>query len=585
MNESAIQRMRNSGTARESIICIVCFRDGGLRLWCVRLPACYWSLFSHSLLLSRLFWVIDLKTAETKDDILAQLHRANIRFDDIDQAQLEDEITNGSAQNLARSLHHRLLVRPFHTTKLYFKKLKYTRTLQVMVLCNVINRLLQRSELSMSDYGQHFVEDLTASLPRVLRILAYETGDSTFRVVTMSSCIRIMTSMATKECQESIPPLIDSLLILFTGAPLLSVPSDILIDAASAIASLVTLVNDGRMVEKVKEESGALISILSNELTGTQPENALVALSQLGRIPVLCSIMTKRRGLLTALNKLLFNSSVAIREKNIALISMLVSSYTAETSLFFECNLTLMARALAKAASKETNLKVKMTLVKALGELILKKDLDREHADEIMTILFIMAISCDTPDGPAIDSALSYLRAACNMAQSTEILSNVVHFTTSPFAMVRITALDLLKDITFWKPDSTALLLASTDMLERFCLIVTHGCNADCFSVTEICKQIVFENQYHATFCSNLSILSAFVCFVSTEPAPNRAAYTVAVGVLLDLMATQLNHFLQFSDLLLPWLVKMANRTSDENLNARFVSTIIRYSSAILDKT
>jgi hypothetical protein len=524
-----------------------------------------------------------LKSAVTKDDILAQFHTANIRFDDIDKEQLDDEIKNGSAQDLARHLHHRLLVRPLHKTKRYLKKLNNTRTLQAMVLCHVIDQLLRRSDLPVSDYGQQFVEDLSASLPRVLQTLSYGIGYSTIRLVTISSCIRIMRRIATALSQP-IGPFIDSLLILFKVTSV-TVPSDILIDAACAIASFVALDKTGQMNGKVEEYSGALISILATAASSDfQLEDTLVALSQLARIPALGSVMAKQRGLVIAVNKHLSDNSVDIRTEATTLNIMLISRYGCanETPMLFECNLALIARALTMAALKEVDMKLQLSLIKALSELTQKEDLDIEQADQIKKALFEIASSNDTGDGPAIESALSYLHGASNCVHSVNILYNVVHFTTSQYAKVRVAALELLKDITFWKPDSAVLLLSGTNMLDSFSFIVTHGSDADCCSVTEICEQIVFDNQNHAAFCANAAILPSLVRLLTVEPVTNRVAYTRAVCVVLELMATRLDHFVQFSKFLLPWLVKVANRTSDEDMKACLVSTIIRFSSAIL---
>lgn len=555
----------------------------------------------------------DLKTAETKDDILAQLNKANVRFDDIDQEQLDDEIKSGSAQSLARSLHHRLLVRPLllhhhqgnikgNSKRLsYFQTLNTTSTLQVMVLCNVIDQLIRRSDLSMSDYGPQFVDDLSASLPRVVKILALGESESschsTIRFVTISSCIRIMRRIVTA---ASASPFIDALLILFNDRVATThVPSDILIDAACAITSFVLpLVTDKKMIagqqlqqptiiDKVvdKSNSDALLAILGAAVSTDSLQGiALDALWQLGQISVIGEMMAKRRSLVTAANKHLNDGSADIRKKAIALIGLLVANYSDDkTPFLFECNLTLISRSLTKASLKEGHPKLRMSMLEVLMQLIKKEGLDFEHSCQIMETFFKIATSTDTEEESAMESALAYLFAASYAAHTVDVLSSIVNFTTSPYAKVRATSLALLKDITFWKPDSATLLLSATSMIESFSLIVTHGSDADCCLVVEISKQIVFETRNHASFCGQSEILAALVRLVTTEPITNRAAYTLAIGVLLDLTSTQLVRFLPYSNVLLPWLVKLANRTSDEDMKARLISTIVRLSSAILE--
>lgn len=515
---------------------------------------------------------------------MEQFNNANIRFDGIDQAQLDVEIKNGSAKSLARSLHHQLLVRPLQSNKqLYFQKLNKTRTLQAMVLCNVIDRLVRRSYLSIWEFGQQFADDLSASVPRVVKILAVEQGYSTIRFVTICSCIRIMRRIATMS-SKSIFQFADSLLFLFRG---MTLPSDILIDAACAIASFVVLDKSGLLIDKVDENSGALLSLLgaaasTDSLRGV----ALAALSKLGHIPSIGSLMSRRRGLVRAVSKHLLDDSVFIRKKSVALLRLLIANYGEKngTPLLFECNLSLISRSMTNSALKEGNQKLQMSMIRGMSELIQKSDLALKYRSHIMETFMEIAVSCGiSEERCAMESSLAYLRAANEAPRSVGLLSNVIHFTTSPFAEVRATALLFLKDLTFWKPDSATQALSSTNMLQTFSLIIAHGSDSDCCLVTEICKQIVFDAQNHEALCSNSDILASMVCMVTTEPVRNRAAFTIIVDILLELMAkSQIDHFLQFSNVLLPRLVKLANRTSDDFTKERLVSTIVRYSSAIL---
>jgi hypothetical protein len=247
-------------------------------------------------------------------------------------------------------------------------------------------------------------------------------------------------------------------------------------------------------------------------------------------------------------------------------------------------NLNLIVNALTAAASKESRTKVQVSIISALGDLIERHCLNSEQRSTIMECFLEIAES-DSADGPVIASSLSYLQAAGKISESNEILSNIVQFTTSPYAKVRAKSLWLLRDLSSFNANTTTtFLLNKTDMLESFSLIIAYGSNSDCLDVLHICKLLISTNG-HKCFCEYSAILKAFIGLVTMEPCSNRAAYMVGVEIIMELMSKDenLKYFLPFTAIL-PWLVKVANCTSDEVMKARFVSTVVRFSSALLDQ-
>jgi hypothetical protein len=77
--------------------------------------------------------------------------------------------------------------------------------------------------------------------------------------------------------------------------------------------------------------------------------------------------------------------------------------------------------------------------------------------------------------------------------------------------------------------------------------------------------------------------MDALVKVATTEPVTNREAHTIALGVVLELCASNnCKYFVPFSALLLPAMVKFANRTTNDEMKSRLTTVIVDFSSAIL---
>jgi hypothetical protein len=121
-------------------------------------------------------------------------------------------------------------------------------------------------------------------------------------------------------------------------------------------------------------------------------------------------------------------------------------------------------------------------------------------------------------------------------------------------------------------------------MLDRFNLIVSLGSELDCSLVIEICQQLIFDPNHHPAICGHHGIMDALVKVATTEPVTNREAYATALGVVLELLATNnCKYFVPFSALLLPAMVKLANRTTNDELKSRLATAIVNFSSTILE--
>lgn len=530
---------------------------------------------------------LDVKNAVSKEDLLVQLSRVQDLTTPSGYDQFHARIRSGDINGLVRSLHHLLLVYPLHRNKCYYSRLDSTRKLQVMVLCSVIERLLHCSPNGATTTIE-CNNDFAASLPRVLELFARGAGYSTIRLVTIGNCIRIMLCLSNPYPQTA-DRFIESLLVLFDCGSL-TVPSDILIDASQAIARFVTKSKKLSVLASLEEKISTMISILGTALSSDdcrQCDEALESLWQFAQISSFAAHMANRRVLVYAAGQHLSSRFSRVRKKAVALVGMLIVNYDVQRGkkLRRESNLELIVNALTRSVLKEAKPKLQKSMLSAMIELLNKKGLDLKIVFHTMSSLLDLAMSVKVTEDVAMEAAVAYLQSAGKFVHSEEVLSNVVDFTTSPFAKVRKLALRMLRDITFWGPNVPQVLLRKTVMLECFAMLLAQGSDKDSLVVLSICKQLLFEKCNEQFFLQSDNMVLSLVRLVTQNLITNRSVYIAAVDLVLGLLDNDDNlpYFLQYIDIL-PWLIKTSNRTTEESMKERLVPIIIRFSAALLHK-
>jgi hypothetical protein len=545
--------------------------------------------------------------------ILCQRNRNSVR----DENEIEYNST-ASVQILARSLHQRLLVRPLQSGPIlsYHSQLDSLKTVQVMVLCNVIHDLVLRhsDEAIQKDYGSPCIQDLAASLPRVLQFMAapMSTVDldelsvvSTMAYKATSNSIRTMRRLITAKNvslpASSLPLFVDALALLLRSSnsaghskDSLPLPSDILVEAACALALVANLSKttptppqhpNANISAILDENCRVLLSILVAAASTESWRGAAVqALLQLGSVPAFRITMAQRRVLVRIVIQSLNDTAASVRADAIELLGILAwNAPTADGSFQVVSTASLIVNAMARGALKESNVKLQLRMSTMIHDSLQMDGIDREQKYGVLETLFSLAVRSENEE-LCINAALFYLGGAKDVEYTVDVLKAIVHLATSSFAKVRSTSLRLLKHISFWESGAVRHLLDSTEMLDRLHLTVSLGSDLDCCLVTEICQQLIFDPDHHPAICGHHGIMDALVNVATTEPVTNREAYTTALGVVLELLrSNNCKYFVPFSDLLLPAMVKLANRTTNEEMKSRLATAIVDFSSAILE--
>jgi hypothetical protein len=566
--------------------------------------------------------IVDLKDAvESKEDILVILTKLSKKFDHQDEQLHDQAVRNGTARTLLRQLHRRLTEKPPHKTLLQTDLivLEESRALPMAILLSAIDTVLRCSDKVLQANMTQLQDDLGTCLPRIVETFACWRGETTIKLVTLSCTIRIMRRVGPFMVLN-LRTFTKSLLRLLDNT---SSAQDIRIDAACAIASYIgnddstarqhrattaaatTTSIHGRghsVALQIEQESAVVVSILSTAIMTSEAEyleDTMLSLLHIIQCPYLFPKLRKRRCAVLALCKQLSNNCKSVRKLALELVWAFLSQSqnsvaasvgsivtTVEPHGVIEKNLDSLVAALQKNVVSEANAKLQIYGIRVLSEAIKYNLIDAARTSGVMKALCRIARNVDgiQVDEVIIDASTCYLAAASLAEGCPEILGNIIGFVKSPFANVRKSALQLIKDISFWNPRALAAQMQPSSLLDTFKLIITSGSDGDCTTVMQICRQLVLSDGVPQLFCSHSAFLSSLVNLVIQEPVTNRSAFINAVEVALALMQIddQLPCFLEFIDLL-PWLVTFANRTSDEEVKEKLIATVIRFASAKLE--
>lgn len=491
------------------------------------------------------------------------LENVSNQFDHHETSRHDNAMKNGTAQGFARSLHQQFMQNPLGEASnvRYSLRLAHTRALQIAVMCRALDNILRCSDKALEKHGRKFVnEHLVPSLPRGIKILAHWKGDSTLRLVTLSSAIRILRRIAPFSDKQPV----ETMCLLLQD----NMPSDIRIDAAHALADFL----EYDAVPLQKEVWSRLVSILSTSATvSSKGHESLDAIARLLKFTPFRAKLAQRRSCIVGIQKSLVHDDSETRKLAIEIATSLVSSpgddEATGPSLFETTNQDLLAQGIIQAALKETNPKLLMSLLKALATL------NQHHLPDVAKVYFVIAVDKKYDETIAIAAARSYVSVATD---DMEVLSNVIDFAThSNDTSVRAQALEHIQEVCFWKPATATKLLTETALLENMSQILASDRAST--AILRLAQQLCFDSTNRPLLLQHSGFLKALVDFVVNP----KHRSLLGIDLVLDLLSDQPAAFCDHPQLL-PWMVSLANRTSSDDLKVRLVAAIVPFSSVYM---
>ncbi|GKY96710.1 hypothetical protein MPSEU_000630500 [Mayamaea pseudoterrestris] len=536
------------------------------------------------------------------------IRKAERRFHKASLSMLDDVMRKGAVHDILQNLHQVLLIHSqcrgsrndCKQEQVYRSTLDHSQAVQVSILCRTLQLLVRcRDHALKTAMTSHKVYNQLkrCCLPRVLSIYASSTAcplETNIRVQTINSCLEILRRANQYMPAASVVPLVHALARLLE--PRLELGCDVRISAAGAIARCLDGARNHRerqvLLELILDEySTAVISVLSTAalvVTDDLLDDCLIGLCRLTKHTALCAKVARRRCALLAMRQHVTHNDVNIRIKAVALCRAVLNESSGnldknpETSQETE---SMLVATLIRASMEEIDASLKLQIIETLRTpLVIRKDFS--HKASIMRTLCYHSKAPSTDPKIVIQTSLFYLQAANTWPLDEEVAVNIVRYLSSPYTPVRLAAIQNLNDLTFWYPMAANCLIAETDFFNAMCRLLTHGSTAELTCAMAVCEQIMADTKVHIRICQHTALLTALANLVTTDHVTRRGVYTKAVNILLEIMSGEDANLQCFKHQpkVLPWLVRFANRTTDDDeLKRKVVSSIVRLSTMLLN--
>ena len=424
---------------------------------------------------------------------------------------------------------------------------------------------------------QDCYEDIVYCVPKLVETVLSWKGDDAIRESAITSAILVLSRVAV-----FVPNFVATFGVSLLHGFRENVPASIQLDVACTLIGLLRSTNDPEqrliMLQQIDAHHGIIIPVLSTAVTSgeqNQVFNALDAFVLLSQSPAIRRKLSRRRGVVLALAKQLENTDSRIQRTTVSLCKMYFDAKHRDHSNLLEKNSVIVTRALCQLIENAADTAVLMEALNVAMVAIRASTLDSSSKDSVASSMLHIA-RCSKSDVVATEATLAYIQSASKAESRPCVLKNALEFLGSSDQKIRHEVLLLLKDISYWNPRT--LMLDSLGFLDKLAVVLLTSSGEDCAEAMQICRQLSSEDGIPPLLCMNKSLVSVIVNLVTTEPIANRSAYINGVHIVIALMSDDSNlaSFLQFNRLL-PWLVDLANRTSDEDMKQQLVSVIIRF--------
>lgn len=445
------------------------------------------------------------------------------QFDRDEGITHDDNYINGAAEGLLMSLHNALLLRDGTTRRYYRTALSHNRALQCAVLVTAIEMMLRGSSDTLEESLGLSRKHLSLSLPKLVELfISWEGGDA-IRISTLSSTIKIIRRVGPI-CHEAIEGFIDGLLGVLGGY---MGSAEIHVEAALAIAFIFDQQDRAarrkKVIDQIQSHSSLIISTLSTAVVATsnreKSEEILVGLFNFAvNSHAFRTKMAKRRCTILAIGNHISCEHVESRKLALNICKCLLNDHmqTSCEPARLDQNTELLLNKVVESALYEKETMLQQYAISLLGDAAENLFLQPEVVEMIMGTLRDLAES-DGKDEVVMEAAVTFASAVGRMHRhciTKSLLVDLADFCTLPFARARQSAIAAIDHLAADDGLST-ILLAETEMLENFSLIISYGSDDDCTDAMHVIRMIAGNVVHHHLLCQSSSFLHALVQLVT----------------------------------------------------------------------
>lgn len=523
----------------------------------------------------------DISHAETNEEFLVHFCAAEELFPKNDTEACDRAMRTGSCEKAVHRL--RAIVIPSSIKRKARKGSRDETGLQIAVICSALARMMACSDATLKKYVPSFADDLGKAVPAAVRFALEWDCDTTSRFVALGCSVQIMRRVAPA-CVECLFDFAQTLSLLLGH----NIPIDVRVDAACTLTTFLGVDKANMSVHcKVEQEASSIISVLSTAaLTHNKSSAAprLQSMLLLAKDPIISSKLRRRRCVMIAVTKQLKTHDPEKHHLALEIISFLLRSEEADSKCTVAENMHFLVQEMGTALGEECCRLARIQIIRVLVLAFSVSAVSLEQKLNVLDKLYEFLRADSVQPNLQIEAVSAFLAGLNRINGFDDFLEELSVLVVSPLAAVRQKVLRELDCAFFWHARALSEHPNLSDLLDSLCILISNGSPEDCADAMQLSRQIAAEEAAKVCMCKHRLFLKRLVSLVSTSPVKNRPAFINGVEIILDLLGSEehLAVFLSFPSVL-PWMVGLANRTSEDTLKERLVSVILRFARAKLD--
>jgi hypothetical protein len=356
---------------------------------------------------------------------------------------------------------------------------------------------------------------------------------------------------------------------------------------SSSSSILCDIINRNDSVSKKEEEESIPVlntaTLVANEKGNTGGTVLRSFLQLLIKDPLLVDQLRSCRDFVIGVSNQLKNHDSECQATALELVSLILKVEDASPSPLVQSNLDMIMHELGALLAETLSISFRSRLLR-----LLKDSFDVSAISEkIKTILLhalVESAQSETIDiTNRVESVESLLYGIRNLNAHSDFMEALSTLLVVPLPVCRQLILRELDYTFLWYPRDLVDNDNMVHLLDSLSILISHGSPQDSKDATYLCHRILKEPSGMKCILEHGFLIRCLVNLAMDEQIKYRPAFINTINILLEMQACDngLQCILKYPDTL-PLMVKLAQRTTDQDLKRRLVTAIIRFTKAKL---